>query len=111
MSSASRLRGRLCWGDTTATFDFRQAKAAAKSEKGIRFFNSCGEPVAAIDLNESGWHAHARVLDALMQPAVDMRHTLADALEVSRLVDVARAKAGPETSYLPADLPVFLREA
>jgi hypothetical protein len=105
--SASRIRGHLSDGRQVIPFDFCQAKAAPGSEKRIRLFDASGALIADIDLNESGWHAHARVLDALMQPAVEMHHTLADALDVMEFVEHARVRAHEEPAHAFGDLPAF----
>jgi predicted dehydrogenase len=106
--TASRIQGRLSRDSQEVTFDLCQAKGAPMSQKHIRLFDGRGALLKAIDLNESGWEAHGRVLQALLQPVVDMRHTLADALAVMELVDTARSIASEEPSYSFGRLPDFL---
>jgi hypothetical protein len=108
--TASRIQGRLFDNEQEIAFGFRQAKAAPCDEKFIRLFDARGEIVKEIDLNEGGHHAHARVLGALMQPTVDMRHTLADAIMVMDLIDASRSIAREESAYAFGALPDFLRE-
>jgi predicted dehydrogenase len=110
MRTASRIQGRLFENEREIAFDFRQAKGAPRDEKFIRLFDARGELVKEIDLNESGHHAHARVLRALLQPTVDMRHTLADAVIVMDLIDSSRIIAYEESPYAFGELPDFLRE-
>jgi hypothetical protein len=52
--------------------------------------------------------AHARVLDALLQPVVDMRHTLADAIGVMELVEASQDMACVNEPYACGSLPWFL---
>lgn len=110
VSTASRLQGRLFWNGEEVTYDFYQAKAAPKNEKFIRLFDGDDMLITEIDLNETGWEAHARVLDALMQPLVNMRHTLSDAIAVMELIDASRELARNEPTYGFGTLPSFLRE-
>ena len=58
---------------------------------------------------ESGWAAHARIIHALMEPVVDMRHDLTDALEVVALVQACRAAAVEAPDYPFGRLPDFLQ--
>jgi len=106
--TASRLQGRLLWDWEEVTFDFRQAKGAPTNEKVIRLFGGSGKLLTEIDLNETGWEAHARMLLALMRPVVDMRLTLADAVAVMELIDVSRSVAYQEPTYVFGTLPGFL---
>lgn len=105
--TASRIRGRVLWREREIPFDFRQAKAAPKSEKNIRLLDRAGNLIKHISLDETGWLAHARVLDAFMQPVVDMRHTIEDAVAVMELIDWSRLIASKETSYEFGAVPVF----
>jgi predicted dehydrogenase len=106
--TASRIQGQLVRDSQEVSFDLCQAKGVPKDQKHIRLFDGRGVLIKEIDLNESGWHAHARVLQALLQPVVDMRHTLADSIAVMELVDTARAIASEEPSYTFGRLPGFL---
>ena len=106
--TASRLAGLLHSKKQRVRYDFRQAKGAPKNEKMIRLFGAGDALVGTISLNETGGQAHARVLDALIKPVVDMRHTLADAIEVMRLVDASRDIAREEPAYVFGGLPGFL---
>jgi len=108
--TASRIQGGLFEGGQEIVFDLCQAKAAPDDEKFIRLFDGRGEIVKVIDLNESGHHAHARVLRALMQPTVDMRHNLADAVMVMDLIDASRGLARKEPDYAFGALPDLLGE-
>ena len=107
--TATRLEGRLHTDATEVRFDFRQAKGAPRNEKHLRLLDEKGGLVHAIDLGESGWQAHGRVLDALMRPHVDMRHSLADAIAVAEVVDAARAAVSSRGTYAFGTLPKLLR--
>lgn len=71
--------------------------------------NASSSSVKEIDLKETDWRAHARPLHALMQPIVDMRHTLADTIAVTELVNTARSLACVESGYPFEELPGFLK--
>lgn len=107
--TASRLKGLLKCNGEPITFDFRQSKAAPQNEKLLRLYGSDGVLKGELDLNESGWQAHARVLEALMQSDVDLRHTLADAVDVVKCVDDARTIARVEAECQFGELPDFLK--
>ncbi len=106
--TASRVQGRLLGDWQEVTYDFRQAKGAPTSMKGVRLFDGAGNLLHEIDLNESGCHAHARMLLALMRPVVDMRLTLADAIAVMEWIDISRGLACEEPAYAFGTLPGFL---
>jgi predicted dehydrogenase len=106
--TASQLQGRLVWDGHVVTYDLRQAKGAPQNAKGIRLFDHAGALVQAIDLNESGYQAHARMLRALLEPVVDMRLTLADAIAVMECIDTARAMVHEAPPYTCGYLPAFL---
>jgi hypothetical protein len=108
--TASRIQGRLIENVRKIAFDFRQAKGAPYDEKFIRLFDARDDLVKEIDLNESGHYAHARALRALMQPTVDMRHNLADAVMVMDLIDASWSIASEESAYAFGELPDFLFE-
>jgi hypothetical protein len=76
--------------------------------KGICLFDSAGTLLHMLDLNETGAQAHARMLQALLRPVVDMRLTLADAMAVMELIDVSRAMAHEAPPYAFGHLPAFL---
>ena len=78
-------------------------------QKGLRLFNREGTLVNEIDLNESGWRAHCRLLIELMKPVPDTLHTLSDAVAVSQLIDRARDIAQEEPDYSFGELPEFLK--
>jgi hypothetical protein len=109
--TASRLQGRLVWDGHVVTYDLRQAKGAPQNAKGIRLFDHTGALVQTIDLNESGYQAHARMLRALLEPMVDMRLTLADTIAVMECIDTARAMAHEAPPYTCGHLPTFLRRS
>src|SRR5262249_49306732 len=106
--TASRIQGYLVYHGQEVSYDFCQAKAAPRNTMGMRFFDADDRLIGEIDLNETGWHAHARVLDALLQPVVDMRHTLDDAITVLELIDASRELARQEAPYAFGTLPCFL---
>jgi hypothetical protein len=105
--TASRLRGHVVWRGRQITFDLSQAKAAAQNQKSIRLIDPDGRIVKSISLDETGFSAHVRVLNALMQPVVDMRHELEDAISIMELVDWSRLVARSEPSYEFHANPVF----
>lgn len=109
--TASRLCGRVLLKGRQIPFDLRQAKGAPYDEKGIDFMSLAGEVVCAIDLSESGHQAHRRVIYALMQSEVDMRHSLQDAINTTRWLDQARAMAEEGAAYRLGNLPDFIPEA
>jgi len=109
--SASRIAGRITLNGRQVHLDLRQAKGAPYDRKGLFFTDSEGRIVCEADLNESGWQAHTRVIQALLQPVVDMRHTLSDAIAVMHLVDQARAIAVEMGEYRFGSLPDFLMES
>lgn len=106
--TASRLQGSFYWDEREIPYDFRQAKGSPKHEKFLRLLDGDGRLLKEVDMNETGWRAHARVLAELLKPAPDMRHTLADAIAGMDLVDAARALASEEAPYPFGDLPAFL---
>jgi hypothetical protein len=106
--TASRLQGTLAWDDHTVTYDHCQAKGASTNAKRIRLFDGAGTLLQAIDLNETGPWAHARMLQVLLQPSVDMRLTLADAMAGMELIDASRALAREEPPYAFGHMPDFL---
>jgi hypothetical protein len=109
--TASCLQGRLVWDGHVVTYDLRQAKGAPKNDKVISLFDRTGVLLQTIDLNESGYHAHARMLCALLEPEVDMRLTLADAITVLECIDTARTMAHEAPPYACGHLPAFLRSS
>lgn len=106
--TASRLQGRLWCNGHEVTYDHCQAKGAPTNTKDLRFFDRAGTLLTAVDLSESGHHAHARMLQALLQPVVDMRLTLADAMAVMELIDASRELAQEQPRYAFGHLPGFL---
>jgi hypothetical protein len=110
VSTASRVQGRLLWNHHEVSFDFLQAKAAPKTQKVIWLCDEDGDLVHEIRLNESGWYAHGRILNELIKPRPDMRHTLGDAIGVMDLIDASRAIATKESPYPFGHLPDFLIE-
>jgi hypothetical protein len=106
--TASRVQGKLVWHGQVVTYDNRQAKGAPTTIKRVRFFDRTGTLLSTLDLNETGHQAHARMLQALLQPVVDMRLTLADALGMMELIDASREMVQEEPSYAFGHLPGFL---
>jgi len=105
--TASRLTGTVVAGSTVARFDLLQAKATATREKYLKFFDSTGEVIAEVDLSESGWQAHARMISALTLPAADMYHTLADSIALAGLFDGLSAGAREDDPYPFGEVPAF----
>jgi hypothetical protein len=101
----------LTFSGHTATFDLRQAKGAPNNQKGLSFVDRAGELIRHIDLGESGGQAHARILKALTQPKAEMHHTLSDAINILKLIEISRVYASETTSYPFNGLPEFLRDA
>ena len=106
--TASRLQGTLVWDGHAVTYDHCQAKGASTNAKAIRLFDGAGTLLQAIDLNETGPWAHARMLQALLRPSVDMRLTVADAVAGMELIDASRALAHEEPPYGFGHMPDFL---
>ena len=106
--TASRVQGTLVWDGREVTYDHCQAKGAPTNVKRIRLFDRAGTLLQAIDLNETGARAHARMLQALLRPAVDMPLTLSDAIAGMELIDASRAMAHEEPPYAFGHIPGFL---
>jgi len=106
--TGSRIHGRIIWNGSPVSFDLRQAKGAPRNEKWLRFSGRDGRVVREISLTETGWCAHGRVIKELLQPAPDMRHSLADAAAVMEVVDESRALACEQHAYTFGELPAFL---
>jgi predicted dehydrogenase len=106
--TASRLKGTILKTDSSASFDLAQAKAAPLSDKSLRFFDECGDVVGEIDLNETGHEAHRRLIEALVEPQVDMRHTLDDAITLTSLVEDCVLAGREHAPYEFGSLSSFL---
>jgi hypothetical protein len=106
--TASCLRGRVLSAGREIPFHLGQAKAAPREEKSIRFFGVDGEELTRVDLSESGWQAHGRVLNSMFQPVVDMRHTLSDAIAMAELLEGAISMVDDHGGYAFGSLPGFL---
>jgi hypothetical protein len=106
--TASRIRGKVHIEKREIDYEFRQAKGAPRNEKYIRFFDNTGDLIWEVDLSESGWFAHARMLKTLLKPTVDMRHSITDAVLVMELVDYTRKIAKEMDGYRFGTLPCFL---
>ena len=103
--SASRIQGRIISLDREVTFEFCQAETVPSSDKGVQMLTVDGLLLAQIDLNENGWLPHLRVLEELLSPEPNMYYSLADAIQLANLVDVARAKAENRSPYHLGDWP------
>jgi predicted dehydrogenase len=109
--TASRLRGRVLWADgSKTTFDFRQGKGLPQDRKSLHLLGPGGRPLRLIDLGESGWLAHGRILEELLKPVPDVRQDLADAVAVMAVVDAGRAAARRQPDYPFGALPDFLND-
>jgi predicted dehydrogenase len=106
--TASRIFGRVIANGRQVPLDLRQAKGSPCDRKGLVFVDSDGQVIGEADLGESGHQAHTRMIQALLQPVVDLRHTLKDAIAVMRLIDQARALAVGMGEYEFGRLPEFL---
>lgn len=106
--TASRLRGRVELDGQEVSFDLQQGKGLPHSEKSLSFLDGRGRPVDRAEMNESGWHAHARVLGELLKPHPDMRFSLADAIMVMGVIDRSRAIATEEAPFCFGGIPHFL---
>lgn len=107
--TASRIRGHLYrHGQPQATYDLRQAKAAPRPSKSVQFFDARDALLLEVNWHESGWAAHARMLQALLLPGVDMHHSLTDAIAVMELIDASRRIACPAPTYAFGTLADFL---
>ena len=107
VATASRLLGSLTAEGVNSSFRLRQAKGAPRNEKWIRFYDSRNRTVAQVDLGESGWMPHKRMLEALIMPMADMRHTLSDSIALATLLDSACQNASREKNYRFGGLPLF----
>jgi hypothetical protein len=108
VSTASRIQGMLLWDGHEVTYDHCQAKGAPSNVKGLRLFDRAGTLLQAIDLNETGSQAHARMLQVLLRPVVNMPLTLSDAIAGMELIDASRAMAHEEPPYAFGHMPGFL---
>jgi hypothetical protein len=106
--TASRVQGTLVWDGHEVTYNHCQAKGAPTNVKGFRLFDRAGTLLQAIDINETGARAHARMLQALLRPAVNMPLTLCDAIAGMELIDASRAMAHEEPPYAFGHMPGFL---
>jgi hypothetical protein len=68
--------------------DLRQVKGAPANQKFIRFFDTSGQVIEEVDMNESGFHAHARIVGSLLQPVIDMRHNYEDSISIMETLEV-----------------------
>jgi predicted dehydrogenase len=107
--TASCLKGTLDFEDCHVAYEFRQAKAAPRNEKHVQFFDSQNNVLAHVDLSESGWQAHGRMLDALIGPKADMRHTLTDAIALVELLSGVSPIAQEDFPYAFGSLPSFMQ--
>ena len=89
-------------------FDSRQLKGAPNDDKVIRYYGSNGELLMHLDLSDSGSRVYVRMLEAVMQPRVDMWVSLVDAIEAMKFIDACRKRARVEPSYPFGTLPDFL---
>jgi len=108
--TASRIQGRLLRNRQVVTFDFCQAKGASTDDKSAWLCDGDGVLIEKIDLNETGWRAHARAFVELLRPIPNMPQTLADALAVMEIVDASRDIAIEEPGYAFGELPSFCLE-
>ncbi len=106
--TASRIRGWVTRDGCRATFDLRQAKGAPRDHKAIELYSHRGELLRSVDMGETGWQAHARVLAELLKPRPNMRYDLADGVAVMKLIDHSRSIARVERPYPFGELPDFL---
>jgi hypothetical protein len=105
--TAVRVVGDVVWASGSARFDLRQAKGAPRDEKWLRLLDGAGRVLHEMDLNESSWAAHARVLDALLQPRPDLRLSLQAAHAVLQALDQANGERVRLPSYPFGGLPDF----
>jgi predicted dehydrogenase len=110
VATASRLLGNLIAEDVKASFQLQQAKGAPHNEKWIRFYGPGNQIVAQVDLGESGWMPHQRMLETLILPTADMRHSLSDSIALANLLGGVSQHASRENSYPFGGLPPFLSE-
>lgn len=95
--------------DMGVELDLHQGKGVGCDVKRLVLRTHAGQLVMSLDLHEPvGWRAHYRVLKGLIAPAIDMRHTLADAVAIARVVEHSRALTRDEGAYSWATLPSFL---
>jgi hypothetical protein len=108
-ATAARLRGSVRRGDgTRVQMDLRCAKGAGVNDKWVRLLDGDSQTIAYIDLNESGWAAHSRMLEELIKPEPNMRLTFEDAIALTGVAEGARDSSIDCGSYAFGKLPFFM---
>lgn len=107
--TSSRIIGLVQRGGRYIQFDFRQAKGAPVNAKFIRFFDESDHLIEEVDMNESGFQAHARIIGSLLQPVIDLRHSYEDAIVIMELLDTCRESASQQEDYKFGQLPKYLQ--
>lgn len=109
--TSSLIAGLIRRNGRRIHFDLRQAKGAPVNQKLIKFFDSSDRLIEEVDMNESGPHAHVRIVGSLLQPIVDMRHTYEDSISIMEILDTCKELASEQKDYEFGQLPEFLEPA
>ena len=107
--TSSLITGLVHWNGRHIHLNLRQAKGAPVNQKFIRFFDTSDQLIEEVDMNESGSHAHARIVGSLLQPVIDMRHNYEDSISIMELLDVCKELANEQADYTFGRLPEFLK--
>lgn len=106
VTTAAIIEGVVTIDGRAVQFAMRVGKGVGVNRKEVVFRDARGVPVATVAMNESGWHAHARLLSELLTAEhPDMRLGLDDAASIvglcCRAVRVACAAADYEFGTVP----------
>ncbi len=112
LPTAARIRGFVDRGGFLpgVELDIRCAKASGTNEKWMRLLDVDNRVIATIDLNETGWAAHQRMLEELIKPEPDMRLTFEDSIDLTRVTDTARTTAEDRGYHPFGKLPSFMTD-
>jgi hypothetical protein len=109
-ATAARLTGRVRVAGFHLPFDIRLGKGLGIDRKAL-VYEMDGPPSRHIDLSESGWKSHARLLAELLtadQP--DLGIDLGDAVELVRLCALGESRARDEGRHPFGQMPAFLHD-
>ena len=107
--TSSLITGLVHRNGMRIQLDLRQAKGAPMNQKFIKFFDTSDRLIEEVDLNESGFHAHARIVGSLLQPVIDMRHDYEDSISIMERLDLCKELATEQAEYTLGRLPDFLK--
>ena len=107
VTTAARIDGTLAVAARDIPFFIRLGKAMRTDRKSLVLVPHVGQPTV-IDLSESGWAAHYRVLRSLLSPRPQMFQTFADAVAGLRSCERAANLQDEGDPYPPGTTPPFL---